>query len=69
MLQSFREESEPRHGLPKACEDPAAAGVDITRPPGPMRNGTRVIAFCEDPDGCKVEINESILKHLAAEEN
>ncbi|WP_120633629.1 lactoylglutathione lyase [Ruegeria sp. EL01] len=52
----------------KACEDLAAAGVNITRAPGPMKNGTRVIAFCEDPDGYKVELNESILKHLAKEE-
>ncbi len=49
----------------KACEDLAAKGVNITRPAGPMKNGTRVIAFCEDPDGYKVELNESILKHLA----
>jgi len=45
----------------KACEDLAAQGVKITRPPGPMKHGTRVIAFCEDPDGYKVELNESIL--------
>ena len=51
----------------KACADLAAAGVRITRPPGPMKNGTRVIAFCEDPDGYKVELNESILTHLANE--
>ncbi|WP_029063251.1 lactoylglutathione lyase [Labrenzia sp. DG1229] len=51
----------------KACEDLAVAGVPITRPAGPMKNGTRVIAFCEDPDGYKVELNESILKHLAQE--
>ena len=51
----------------KACEELAAAGVNITRPAGPMKNGTRVIAFCEDPDGYKVELNESILKHLAKE--
>lgn len=50
-----------------ACEQLAAAGVKITRPPGPMKNGTRIIAFCEDPDGYKVELNESILKHLASE--
>ena len=42
----------------------AAKGVNITRPPGPMKNGIRVIAFCEDPDGYKVELNESILKSL-----
>ena len=45
----------------KACEELAAAGVTITRPAGPMKHGTRVIAFCEDPDGYKVELNESIL--------
>ena len=44
----------------KACESLAAAGVTITRAPGPMKHGTRVIAFCEDPDGYKVELNESI---------
>lgn len=51
----------------KACEQLAAAGVNITRPPGPMKNGIRIIAFCDDPDGYKVELNESILKHAAKE--
>ena len=46
----------------RACEDLAAKGVKITRPPGPMKHGTRVIAFCRDPDGYTVELNESILK-------
>ena len=46
----------------KACEELAAIGVKITRPPGPMKHGTRVIAFCEDPDGYKVELNETIAK-------
>ncbi len=46
----------------KACEELAAAGIKITRPAGPMKHGTRVIAFCEDPDGYKVELNESIAK-------
>ena len=44
----------------KACEELCAAGIKITRPPGPMKHGTRVIAFCEDPDGYKVELNEKI---------
>ena len=44
----------------KACEDLSALGVNITRKPGPMKHGTRVIAFCEDPDGYKVELNEKI---------
>ena len=46
----------------RTCEDLVAIGVTITRPPGPMKHGTRVIAFCEDPDGYKVELNESIEK-------
>ena len=41
-----------------ACEGMAAAGVNITRPPGPMKHGTTVIAFVEDPDGYKVELIE-----------
>ena len=44
----------------KACENLASIGIKITRPPGPMKHGTRVIAFCEDPDGYKVELNEKI---------
>jgi lactoylglutathione lyase len=41
------------HGF---CEHLAAAGVKIVRPPGPMKHGTRVLAFIEDPDGYRVEI-------------
>ena len=44
----------------KACEDLEKLGINITRKPGPMKHGTRVIAFCEDPDGYKVELNEPI---------
>jgi len=46
-------------GLPdvyKACEDLAKAGGKITRPAGPMKHGTTVIAFIEDPDGYKIEL-------------
>ena len=38
------------------CERLAAEGVSIPRPPGPMKHGTTVIAFIEDPDGYKVEL-------------
>ena len=41
-------------------DNSSAAGIKITRPPGPMKHGSRVIAFCEDPDGYKVELNEKI---------
>jgi lactoylglutathione lyase len=34
----------------------AGAGGRITREPGPMKHGTTVIAFLEDPDGYKVEL-------------
>jgi lactoylglutathione lyase len=42
----------------RTCERLAAEGVPIPRPPGPMKHGTTVIAFVEDPDGYKVELIE-----------
>ncbi|GAA4250530.1 lactoylglutathione lyase [Azospirillum formosense] len=41
------------------CEQLAKEGVKIPRPPGPMKHGTTVIAFIEDPDGYKVELIET----------
>ena len=38
------------------CDKLAAEGAKITRPAGPMKHGTRVIAFIEDPDGHKIEL-------------
>jgi lactoylglutathione lyase len=35
-----------------------AAGGKITREPGPMKHGTTVIAFVEDPNGYKIELIE-----------
>lgn len=40
------------------CEQLAAAGVKIVREPGPVKFGTSVIAFIEDPDGRKIELIE-----------
>ena len=40
----------------KACEDIRSRGGKITREPGPMKHGTSVLAFIEDPDGYKVEL-------------
>ena len=37
------------------CKRLSADGVNIPRPPGPMKHGTTVIAFVEDPDGYKIE--------------
>jgi lactoylglutathione lyase len=39
-----------------ATEKIRAAGGTITREPGPMKNGTTVIAFVEDPDKYKIEL-------------
>ena len=40
------------------CAQLAQAGARITRPPGPMKHGSTVIAFIEDPDGYKIELIE-----------
>jgi lactoylglutathione lyase len=40
----------------KSCEIMAAEGVKIPRPPGPMKHGTTILAFVEDPDGYKIEL-------------
>ncbi|MDF2368712.1 lactoylglutathione lyase [Sneathiella sp.] len=40
------------------CEKLEAQGVNIPRPPGPMKHGSSVIAFIEDPDGYKIELIE-----------
>lgn len=39
-----------------ACDRIRQAGGRITREPGPMKHGTTVIAFAQDPDGYKVEL-------------
>jgi lactoylglutathione lyase len=38
------------------CEKIRAAGGSIVREPGPMKHGTTIIAFVEDPDGYKIEL-------------
>ncbi len=40
------------------CETIRSQGIKITREPGPMKHGTTVIAFVEDPDGYKIELIE-----------
>ncbi len=40
------------------CEALEKEGVNIPRPPGPMKHGSTVIAFIEDPDGYKIELIE-----------
>lgn len=38
------------------CDALRAAGAKIIREPGPVKGGTTVIAFVEDPDGYKIEL-------------
>ena len=40
------------------CEKIKELGGKVIRPPGPMKHGTTVIAFIEDPDSYKVELIE-----------
>ena len=42
----------------EACERIRAAGGKVTREAGPVKGGTTVIAFVEDPDGYKIELIE-----------
>ncbi len=42
----------------KTCDKIKESGGKVTRPPGPMKHGTTVIAFIEDPDGYKIELIE-----------
>ncbi len=39
----------------RACDAVTAKGGRVTRPAGPMKHGSTVIAFVEDPDGYKIE--------------
>ncbi|MFC4160326.1 lactoylglutathione lyase [Chitinimonas lacunae] len=41
-----------------ACDAVRALGGRVTREAGPMKHGTTVIAFVEDPDGYKIEFIE-----------
>ena len=54
------------------CEKIKKQGGKVTREPGPMKHGSTVIAFIEDPNGYKVELielksdNSSLEKKVAA---
>lgn len=41
-----------------ACDNVRRLGGKVTREAGPMKHGTTVIAFVEDPDGYKIEFIE-----------
>lgn len=52
------------------CDEMKARGGKVSREPGPMKHGSTVIAFVEDPDGYKVELiqlkNQSSSQKVAA---
>jgi len=41
------------------CEAVRASGGNVTREAGPVKGGSTVIAFVEDPDGYKIEFIEN----------
>jgi lactoylglutathione lyase len=42
----------------RECDEVRQRGGKVTREAGPMKHGTTVIAFVEDPDGYKIELIE-----------
>jgi len=55
------------------CEAIRAQGGKVTREPGPMKHGSTIIAFVEDPDGYKIELiqlsshsSSNVTEHQAA---
>ncbi|MDE2048342.1 MAG: VOC family protein, partial [Betaproteobacteria bacterium] len=46
-----------------ACERIRQAGGTVTREAGPVKGGSTVIAFVQDPDGYKIELIERRAAH------
>ena len=44
--------------LRRTCDAVRTKGGKVTREPGPVKGGTSMIAFIEDPDGYKIEFIE-----------
>ncbi len=42
-----------------ACEKVRALGYNVVREPGPMKHGTVVLAYVQDPTGYKIELIET----------
>ena len=45
-----------------ASEYLKSEGVEFSKEPSPMKNGTRILAFIKDPDGYPIELNEPLSK-------
>jgi lactoylglutathione lyase len=54
------------HGIDAVCDAIRSRGGRVVREPGPMKHGSTVIAFVEDPDGYKVELIELASRAAAA---
>ncbi|HDZ55117.1 MAG TPA: lactoylglutathione lyase [Pseudomonas xinjiangensis] len=44
------------HDVYKACEQIHGAGGKVVREAGPMKHGSSILAFVEDPDGYRIEL-------------
>ena len=44
--------------IKSTCDTVTAMGYKVVRAPGPMKHGSTVIAFIEDPNGYKIELIE-----------
>jgi lactoylglutathione lyase len=44
------------HDIYTTCETIKQLGGKVVREPGPMKHGSTIIAFVDDPDGYKVEL-------------
>lgn len=49
----------------KMCNDIKQAGGKVIRDAGPVKGGTTIIAFVEDPDGYKLELIQNDQAHQA----
>lgn len=52
----------------RTCEEIKARGGKVVREPGPMKHGSTVIAFVEDPNGYKVELIQLSSKQAGGEQ-
>lgn len=47
------------------CDKIKSLGGKVTREPGPMKHGSTVIAFVEDPNGYKIELIQTATQNIA----
>ena len=47
------------------CDKIKSLGGKVTREPGPMKHGSTIIAFVEDPNGYKIELIQTPTQNIA----